>query len=246
MSDVALLLGPVGFQDFEVPARINFGGEQRLAVHHLVGGARVIDTLGRDDTEICFAGTFSGSDATLRARAIDALRAGGQVLPLTWDIFYYSVIVSRFEADYRNGWWIPYRIACTVLRDEASALVQTVVSLATSLLSDVGIAVSQAAGVGLDLTSTQSALVAPDSSVPGTTAYNLAQTSLSGAQASVAQGIGSAESTINGIGLAGATSASTGITGFQSALGSSQQLACLTAARAYLGRAGVNLSEAST
>ena len=70
MSDIALLLGPVAFQDFELPANIGFGGEQRLAVHCLPGGARVIDVLGRDDAEITFSGIFSGSDATLRARTL--------------------------------------------------------------------------------------------------------------------------------------------------------------------------------
>ena len=36
-----LLLGPVLFQDFELPERISWGGKQRLTVHRLPGGTRV-------------------------------------------------------------------------------------------------------------------------------------------------------------------------------------------------------------
>jgi hypothetical protein len=59
MSDIVLVLGPVAFSDFEDPERIRFGGAQRLAVHKLPGGARVIDALGPDDTEIGWSGIFA-------------------------------------------------------------------------------------------------------------------------------------------------------------------------------------------
>ncbi len=72
--------------------------------------------MGRDDAQIAFSGIFSGSDATLRARILDELRASGLTLPLTWDVFFYTVMISEFHADYRNGWWIPYQITCTVLQ----------------------------------------------------------------------------------------------------------------------------------
>lgn len=97
MSGIALILGPVVFQDFEAAAGIRFGGEQRIIVHKLPGGTRVIDSLGRDDAEITLSGTFSGPDGTLRARMLDELRAEGSVLPLTWDVFFYSVVHSRFS-----------------------------------------------------------------------------------------------------------------------------------------------------
>ena len=137
MSDIALLLGPVGFQAFEVPSSIGFGGSQRLAVHRLAGGGRVIDLLGPDNRDIRFAGTFSGTDATLRARTLDGLRTAGVPLPLTWDVFFYTVVIRQFEADYQNGWWIPYRLVCTVLRDEASVLLQAAISLTAEVVSDV-------------------------------------------------------------------------------------------------------------
>ena len=194
MSDIAFILGPVVFQDFEVAAGIGFGGEQRLAVHKLPGGVRVIDALGRDDAEITVNGIFSGEDATLRARLLDELRASGAVLPLTWDVFFYSVVIRNFQADYQNGYWIPYRLACTVLRDEASALIETAISLAGSVLSDIGAAAMSGFDLGgVDLGFAQSALSAPQAMTRGTGAYGLATSSLATAQSAIGGGIAGAE-----------------------------------------------------
>ncbi len=43
MPEIALFLGPIVFADFEIPESINFGGTQRLAIHRLAGGGRVIE-----------------------------------------------------------------------------------------------------------------------------------------------------------------------------------------------------------
>ena len=151
MSNVALILGPISFQDFEVPASINIGGQQRLVIHRLLGGARVIDALGRDDSDISFSGVFSGDTAIIRARALDQMRVSGLTVSLTWDVFFYSVIIKSFEADYHSGWWIPYRIRCTVVCDEASGASDTTMSLTSDALSDVATACSFASAVGINL-----------------------------------------------------------------------------------------------
>ena len=91
-----LVLGPLLLQDFEVPERISWGGAQRLAVHRLPGGARVIDAMGRDDAQIAWTGIFSGADGGARARLVDLMRADGSVWPLTWDNFFYSVVIAEF------------------------------------------------------------------------------------------------------------------------------------------------------
>jgi hypothetical protein len=72
MSNIILTLGGVPFQDFEVPEQIRFGGSQRLAVHELIGGGRVVDALGDDAGEISFSGIFSSSDAAAGAYRGDA------------------------------------------------------------------------------------------------------------------------------------------------------------------------------
>ena len=104
MSDFSLTLGPVAFAGFELPSSITIGGRQRLAIHRLPGGIRVIDALGPDPADIAFSGIFTGPDAADRARLLDALRVTGASLPLAWDAFLYTVIIENFEADYRSPW----------------------------------------------------------------------------------------------------------------------------------------------
>ena len=133
MSDFSLTLGPVAFAGFELPSSITIGGRQRLAIHRLPGGLRIIDALGPDPADIAFSGIFTGPDAADRARLLDTLRVAGATLPLAWDAFTYSVVIENFEADYRSPWWIPYRLTCSVLRDEAAALVTDIVAFAPAL-----------------------------------------------------------------------------------------------------------------
>jgi hypothetical protein len=246
MSDVALLLGPIVFQDFEIPAGINFGGRQRLALHRLPGGSRVIDALGRDDAQISFTGIFTGSDATLRARALDELRVAGIALPLTWDVLFYTVLIAEFHADYRNGSWIPYRIVCTVLRDEASALLQTVVSLATAALADIGTAAGHASDAGVDLTALQLAIAAPGATTCGTSAYTAAQSSLADARSSFGNSINAADATLATASVTDADSAQSGVAGLLAATDATGQLSSLTLADAYVRRTAANLMNAST
>lgn len=246
MADIALLLGPVVFQDFEVPARINIGGAQRVALHRLIGGERVIDTLGRDDSELRFEGVFSGQDATLRARALDQLRAAGAPLPVTWDVFYYTAILTRFEADYRNAWWIPFRIACTVVRDEAAVPLTIALSLGDSALSDLSQAITWMAGTDLGLTAAQSALSAPSAAVRGTADYAGAQGSLAAVQSALFQTMNSTELTLKSANLGSTSSASDTIAALGTSVSSAQQLAGLAIASGYVGRAASNFANAST
>jgi len=246
MSDVALLLGPIVFQDFEIPSGINFGGRQRLALHRLPGGARVIDALGRDDAQISFTGIFTGSDATLRARALDELRVAGIALPLTWDVLFYTVLISQFHADYRNGWWIPYRIVCTVLQDEASALLQTAVSLATAAVADIGTAAGYASDAGIDLTALQSAIATPGATTSQTSAFISAQSVLTNAQSSIANSMNVATTTLTTTSVADAASAQSGVAALLAVTDASEQLSSLTLANAYVRRTAANLVNAST
>jgi hypothetical protein len=246
MADTTLLLGPVVFQDFEVPCGINFGGKQRLAVHRLPGGVRVIDALGRDDADISFAGIFSGSDATLRARLLDQMRALGTLLPLTWDVFFYTVVISQFQADYAMNNWIPYKITCTVLRDEASALIEAALSLGATVLSDVGTAIGQAASGGIDLSSLQVTVSDPTSMVRDTSAYGLAQSGLAGAQASLANAMAGPDTALSTSLVTLPGTAASGVASLTGSVGAAQQVSQLTVAQAYIGRAATNLANAST
>ncbi len=234
MSDY-LLIGPVLLQNFELPPRIFWGGAQRTAIHRLPGGGRIIDSMGRDDAPITWCGVFTGTNAVLRARALDLMRAEGGVWPLTFSSFFYSVIVSEFQADYASSNWIPYRVCCTVLRDEVEALVTTAVSVVAGALADL----TSAAAFGADTGGAVSAIALPDAATVGTAAYAGSLLALTGVNANSASTIDRADKDL-------ANSDPTSSAGLAAATDAAGRLANQTAARGYLGRAQTNLVNAGT
>jgi hypothetical protein len=66
VTTTRITLGGIVFEAFEVPEQIEFGGRQRMAIHDLPGGGRVIDVLGPTDSDLVFSGIFSGSGAGTR------------------------------------------------------------------------------------------------------------------------------------------------------------------------------------
>ena len=236
MSDY-LLLGPVLFQDFELPERITWGGAQRMAIHRLPGGDRVIDSMGRDDADILWSGVFTGPDAGARARLLDLLRADGGVWPLAWSSFAYSVVIARFEADYTKSTWIPYRIACTVLHDEAAALHAVALTLGDDILSDIASAAE--VGGGLDFSGPMAALSAPGATVRGTANYAVARTALRDASAGLDLSVANADAQL----LSAAMDTAQGLVAAVSAAG---DLATTLGSRGYIYRAGRILDGAGT
>ena len=115
MSDFALKLDSFQFKDLEVPETIPFGGTQKLAMHDLVGGTRVVDSMGAFGRPVEWSGWLLGEDALARARQLDDLRIGGRKLLLQWSELYYWVVVREFNADFQRFYKIPYKIACEVV-----------------------------------------------------------------------------------------------------------------------------------
>lgn len=230
MSDF-LLIGPVLLQGFELPDHISWGGGQRLIVHKLPGGRRVLDSLGRDDADITWTGVFTGADAALRARLIDLMRAGGRPWPLTWASFFYSVVIKSFDVDYRKDNWLPYRLSCTVARDEVEGILETVLSTAETVLTDL--ADANSIGPGVDLEAAMAAISAAGASTFGTAANVRARASLADAGASIESGISAQQAALNAFPL---SSSGDIINGARAA----EQLARLSSARGYVRRAQVN------
>ena len=228
MDEVTLVLGPISFRDFEVSGGVRFGGRQRVVVHPLFGGGRVVDILGRDDAEIQLEGIFSGADATLRARLLDELRSSGVRVALSWDIFFYTVIVREFKANYQNALWIPYFTRCTVLRDEAVAVIPHIVPVAATVADDVATAIAGALQAGLALNfGAPSTPTAPELAV---------------AQSQVGSALAAAEVGWTPSAIDFAASASAGVTALTAAATASGGLAQLSAASGYIGRALTNVS----
>ena len=237
MAEGGLLLGPILFQDFELPERVRWGGQQRLTVHNLPGGVRVIDSLGRDDSDIVWSGVFSGDDAAVRARALDLMRAEGNPWSLTWEWFFYTVVIARFEADYTRSNWIPYRVTCKVVRDETAVAVEATVSLATSVLSDL--ASAQSLGSAVALGGVIGSLAPTQATQPGSSAYVGASAALAGASQQIDTGIAGTEGQIGTVSVSDAA-------GLDTTTNLAGQLAALTAVRGYVGRATTNLANADT
>jgi len=144
-----LQLGTFSFGSLEVPAEIGFGGAQRLSVHELVGGTRVVDAMGRSDRPLSWSGLLLGEQALQRARFLDGLRIAGASLELSWSELRYLVVVREFDATFQRAYQIPYRISCEVVADLAAPVtspgttpvdeqVNADAAQATELVAEVG------------------------------------------------------------------------------------------------------------
>lgn len=117
---IQLVLGELTFEGLELPERLPFAVGQSLAVQTLIGGARVVDAMGRDDKPLEWSGYFLGANALDRAQYLHTMCAQGQALTLSWDNLNYLVIIESFEPSYEFAYRIPYRISCTVVQDNTS------------------------------------------------------------------------------------------------------------------------------
>jgi hypothetical protein len=105
------------FGSMEVPSQIVTGGAQRLSVHELVGGVRVVDAMGRSDRPLEWSGLMLGASAIDRARYLDGLRVAGKPLNLAWGFFSYTVLLREFEATHEQSFQIRYRVTFEVVED---------------------------------------------------------------------------------------------------------------------------------
>ncbi len=142
MADV-LTLGGVVFDDFSTPREMMGGGSQAMVVHKLPGGERVIDTLGPDEADIHWQGQFFSDDAYSTALLLDAMRAAGQVLPLSWGGQFRLVIISNFIYRVRRlPNWVLYEITCTVYQNPQLGALAGISSSVDSLIQDdLGLAI---------------------------------------------------------------------------------------------------------
>ncbi len=128
MSKVVLTLetpaGPFVFLGAEVPEHIATGGRHMLSVHRLIGGKRIVNALGPDESAIAFSGIFA-YEGTARSDFLDSLRQRGDVCTLTWDNRRYLVIVAQYQSVYHKPYLLEYSIGLLVVSNEM-ALVDAV------------------------------------------------------------------------------------------------------------------------
>lgn len=135
-----LTLGGIAFDGYSTPSSFPLGGKQGMAVHKLPGGSRVIDTLGPDEADIHWSGFFFSNDAEQRALIVDAMRASGQVVPLTVEDQFRSVIVYDFTYRFRRyPVWIEYEITCVVASNPGwGSLIPSITGVGSLISADVG------------------------------------------------------------------------------------------------------------
>jgi hypothetical protein len=144
MATDVLTLGGVTFQnyDYAPPDEIPFGGEQAMKIHDLPGGSRVIDILGPREADISFKGFIFSESAFETAQALDAMRAAGQPVALTFAGTYRTVVVKHFGGViHRFPNWVGYHITCTVASNPMNGALGSIISSIDSLIgADLGLA----------------------------------------------------------------------------------------------------------
>ena len=165
-----MTIGSLTLRDFEVPQRIKYGGQQRLAIHHLGDGRRIVETLGHDDADIEFGGTLTGADAANRARMLENMCRSASQVPLVWDANRMTVIVQRFAADYATDTWIDYRLTCSVV-DTATAPIAPDETISRSeFAADAAAIMLLDASLAAGISAITSVAAAADAFVPGAAA----------------------------------------------------------------------------
>lgn len=114
---IIVRLGEIIFNASEVPEEISGGGVQMTAVQQLIGGVRVVDTLGKADDDISFRGLFRGIAALERVKYLDGLRVSGNQVTFTYSSYHYNVVVKDFKWHMRMAYQVYYEITLLVVQD---------------------------------------------------------------------------------------------------------------------------------
>jgi hypothetical protein len=133
MTDTPVTLGGFTFTSFAVPERINGGGRQRMVVHQLIGGTRVVDVMGWDAEQIRFSGRLRGADAMLNARLLETLARSGIPILFSYWTNRYQVVVDTFTWNFERFYEITFSLRLTVIAD----LTQLAWQAAADTLDDV-------------------------------------------------------------------------------------------------------------
>lgn len=105
-----LQLGDVEFAIDELPESVPFGVSQALAVRRYPGSTLDIQSLGSFAKPIRWKGTLQFANAMARATALNEMLEQAKAVMLQCSTISVPVVVSIFDFDYHNDFWIPYEI----------------------------------------------------------------------------------------------------------------------------------------
>jgi hypothetical protein len=206
MSDFTLYLGGVGFASFEIPEEICAGGAQSLFKHKYPGGARTIDAMGPDDSDITWSGTFMDGSAQDRCKQIDIMRRQGQPIVMSFSGYSYLVMIASFEWRFKRTWHIPYTITLAVIQDQTQPGQTAAQDVGSQIISDAGTATSDSSAINAAIANL---IPAPLSPVTGAIQGNI-----NSGSAALATALAGVNSTIGSV-----ASITTGTVNYQAGLG---------------------------
>jgi hypothetical protein len=238
LPDSSISIGTIDLQDFEVPSSVRFGGRQRLTVHRLSDGRRIVESLGPDDGEISFHGTASGADADSRIRGINRLRLSGEAVWLAWESFRYRVVIKSLVMEYQSPWWIPFRVSCVIV-DQEGTNASAGSALWAMISADLGSAMSAAGDQSSGLGALQVALSGINVMTAGTLDRAQAVNSVAATLAPIGRQISQASAALISPGERSGGYSSV----FAARVASAGSLATAVNVSAYVGRIGTLLGQ---
>lgn len=148
---IALTIGTVTFEQFEIPSRFPIAWKQSTAVNEFPGGTRTIYPLGSFPKPMKWQGWLTGANAFSRMATLARLDATGLEVELAYGPWAWLGVVTDFEADVEHQFKISYTIEFEPSVD----------------LSGVGVVAPPAATAEQLLSGTLSALDAVEESASG-------------------------------------------------------------------------------
>ena len=121
-----------------VPSFYDHVGRMRTAVHNVIGGGRVVQTLGVDPQKRQLSGCFIGPDASDNGLLLEAMRDAGVPLVLTigaWTELVLLTIVSVRYSD--QGSVAPYYVEAEPVNVNPTDSVATTTSIIANVAADI-------------------------------------------------------------------------------------------------------------
>jgi hypothetical protein len=151
-------IGSFTAHGFALPERLPWGGSQRLGVHQLPGGVRIVDSMGASDADILWKGQLITSlgvdDAVQAAQSIDQMRKAGAPVTLAWDQFSYLVIIESFSPSYEFPTRVTFDLTAKVVADQAAPLQgQSQNNIDSLMQGDMGNTLNSAESLGMNVPS---------------------------------------------------------------------------------------------
>lgn len=196
--DTVIQLGDFAFQGLEVPEKINFGGEQLIVKHQLIGGVRILDAMGQDDSDISWSGLMTGTNALARAQTLNQIRASGQKISLKWFNLNYTVIIKSFVADTEKFFQVAYTITLMVVEDNTTpATAQNLIGFNEAIKDDM--ATVDRITAGLSIPSITDAVLNVNKKVAAVPTFNGADdTTTAPVKSAIDEAIAAVKKAING------------------------------------------------